>query len=183
LKDHRLAELPSQQLTLAEWLKQHPGSSILQPDTVFTKRYDALALYDNGTIKGGLEHRDSASWKPKSWVVGIRAGELSKAYDWNSLVHQQLIEDTIGAIPVLLLMGADSTDFHAWSRTVSGQTLDFTKLPGQPLLVDNTGAQWDLGGHCISGQFKDQQLQNVQSYQEFWHSWSHFHPSTTQYKL
>ena len=201
LKDQRLAELPSQQLTLAEWLQQHPNSTILQPDTVFKKHYDALASYDNGTIKGGLEHRDSASWKPKSWVVGIRTeergepegpaehgdreerGEFTKAYDWNDLIHQTVIQDTIGHTPVLLLLDSDSTSFHAWVRKVHNQTLTFTKLPGQPVLVDNTGAHWDLQGHCLDGPFKDQQLATLQSYQEFWHSWSHFHPWTTQYKM
>jgi Protein of unknown function (DUF3179) len=183
LRDHRLAELPSQQLTLAQWLTQYPNSGILQPDTVFRKHYAALALYDNGTIEGGLEHRDSASWKPKSWVVGVRSGELTKAYDWNSLVQNGLIQDTIGATPVLLLLGRDTTSFQAWNRQIQGQTLEFTKLPDQPLLVDNTGGQWDLEGHCTNGRFKDQQLQRLQSYQEFWHSWSHFHPATTQYKL
>ena len=189
LKDHRLTELPSQQLTLAEWLHQYPNSAILQPDTLFKKHYDALALYDNGTIEGGLEHRDSASWKPKSWVVGIRTGDgtktsagHAKAYDWNDLIRQQLIQDTIGQTPVILLLNSDSTSFHVWNRKVENETLTFTKAPDQPLLVDNTGAHWDLDGHCLDGRFKDQQLQSLQSYQEFWHSWNHFHPSTTQYK-
>ena len=182
-KGRRLAELPSQQLTLAEWLQLHPNSTILQPDTIFKKQYDALALYDNGAIKGGLEHRDSASWKPKSWVVGLRTGEFTKAYDWNDLVNQHLIQDTIGHSPILLLLDTDSTSFHAWCRKVQNETLTFTRLPDQPLLVDNTGAHWDLQGHCLDGRFKDQQLASVQSYQEFWHSWSHFHPWTTQYKL
>ena len=183
LKGHRLAELPSQQLTLAEWLQLHPNSTILQPDTIFKKQYDALALYDNGAIKGGLEHRDSASWKPKSWVVGLRTGEFTKAYDWNELVNQHLIQDTIGHSPILLLLDTDSTSFHAWYRKVQNETLTFTRLPDQPVLVDNTGAHWDLQGHCLDGRFKDQQLASVQSYQEFWHSWSHFHPWTTQYKM
>jgi len=52
------------------------------------------------------------------------------------------------------------------------------------LLKDsNTGSLWNLNGLCISGPLKDQHLQPVQSYQEFWHSWSNFHPLTTQYKL
>ena len=181
-KGARLTEFPSQQTTLKDWLRQHPDSRILQPDTLYKKKYDALALYDNGTISGGLEHRDSTSWKPKSWVIGIITPSTAKAYDWNDLTKKQLIEDTIGSLPVLLAIGADTTYYHAWSRTLKGQTLTFQKVPGQPLLADNTGSQWDLDGACISGPLKDQQLQPIQSYQEFWHSWSHFHPQTTRYE-
>jgi hypothetical protein len=183
LKAAQLAELPSAQLTLAEWLRMHPDSKILQPDTLFKKRYDNLADYDDGKIEGSLEHRDSLSWKPKSWVVGVRSGTSVKAYDWNELVNRSLIQDTVGATPVLVLVGDDSATYHVWNRQVGGQTLSFTKVAGQQLLADNTGSQWDLSGRCISGKLKDEQLQPVQAYQEFWHSWSHFHPATTVYKL
>jgi hypothetical protein len=182
LKTTQLAELPSVQLTLAEWLRLHPDSKILQPDTIYNKRYASLADYDDGKIEGSLEHRDSLSWKMKSWVVGVRAGTSVKAYDWNDLVTHTLIQDTVGATPVLLLLGGDSSSYHVWNRQVNGQTLSFNKVAGQPLLVDNTGSQWDLSGRCINGQLRDRQLQPVQAYQEFWHSWSHFHPSTTLYQ-
>ena len=182
LKTEQLNELPSAQLTLAEWLKMHPDSKILQPDTLYKKRYDNLADYDDGKIEGGLEHRDSLSWKPKSWVVGVRSGTSAKAYDWNDLVNRSLIQDTVGATPVLVLVDNDTATYHVWNRQVDGQTLSFERVAGQQLLADNTGSQWDLSGRCISGKLKDQQLQPVQAYQEFWHSWSHFHPATTVYK-
>jgi len=182
LKETHLSELPSSQLSLREWLQQHPDSKILQPDTTFQKDYDDLADYDIGTIRGGLEKRDSASWKMKSWVIGVRSGPYAKAYDWNTLVSHQLIQDTIGATPIAILLDDDSASFHTWNRQVKGQTLQFQRIQGQPLLSDsNTGSQWDAGGLCVSGPLKDQQLQPIQSYQEFWHSWSHFHPSTTRY--
>ncbi|HVS94886.1 MAG TPA: DUF3179 domain-containing (seleno)protein [Puia sp.] len=179
----RLAELTSTQVSLREWLYEHPDSKVLQPDTVFKKDYADLADYDIGTIKGSLEKRDSGSWKMKSWVVGVRSGRYTKAYDWNVLVTHTMIQDTVGATPVLLLLDPDSVSFHTWNRREQGQILTFEKIPGQPLLRDtNTGSQWNTVGLCISGPLKDQQLEPVQSYQEFWHSWSHFHPSTTRYQ-
>jgi hypothetical protein len=184
LKNAQLAEIPSRQSTLAEWLREYPQTKILQPDTNFSKHYADLADYDNGTIKGGLEHRDSASWKAKSWVIGLRSGGSAKAYDWNWLISHPLIQDTIATTPIAILLGEDSTFFHAWSRSVQGQTLQLERVPGQALLKDsNTGSLWNFEGLCISGTLKDQQLQTVPCYQEFWHSWQNFHPSTTQYKL
>ncbi len=182
LKNSRLSEIPSAQSTLAEWLEQYPDSRILQPDTVFRRQYDDLAEYDKGTIKGSLERRDSASWKMKSWVIGVRSGSSTKAYDWNDLVSHQLIQDTIGDRPIVLLLDADTATFHVYDRNIKGMPLQLEKVPGGHLLKDtNTGSLWNNSGICVSGPLKGQSLQTVQSYQEFWHSWNNFHPATTRY--
>ena len=184
MKGQRLAELPSTQSTLAEWIALHPNTEILQPDTTYKKQYDDLAEYDKGTIKGSLEKRDSASWKMKSWVIGVKTDRSSKAYDWNDLVKQRLIQDTVGQVPVMVLLNNDSSTFHVYNRTLNGQVLSFEKIAGQPLLLkeSSTGSTWDLHGKCIEGSLKDQQLAALPSYQEFWHSWRQFHPGTTGYK-
>jgi len=184
LKNVRLRELSSYQSSLGEWVSEHPDTKILQPDTVYKKQYDDLADYDKGTIKGSLEKRDSASWKAKSWVIGIKSENTTKAYDWNDLINHSMIQDTIGNIPVLLLLGPDSTTFHVWNRNVGAQTLQFIQVPDQPYIKDSTtGSTWSFNGKCLAGPLKDQQLQPVQYYQEFWHSWSNFHPGTTKYEL
>jgi len=155
----------------------------MQPDTVFNKQYESLANYDIGTIKGSLERRDSGSWKPKSWVIGVLSGNQAKAYDWNELISHPLIQDTIGSLPVAILLGADSSTFRTWVRRIEGQTLQFEKVADQPLLKDtNTGSTWNAYGLCVDGKLKDQQLATLPAYQEFWHSWSHFHPTTTRYQ-
>jgi hypothetical protein len=102
LKNAHLTEIPSTQSTLAEWLQEYPDSKILQPDTTYNRRYAALVDYDNGTIEGGLERRDSGSWKAKSWVIGVRMGNTTKAYDWNDLVSHLLIQDSIAAVPIAI---------------------------------------------------------------------------------
>jgi hypothetical protein len=61
-------------MRLGEWLSHVSCSSeIFQPDSNFKKQYAGLKGFDDGTIKGKLEHRDSSSWHNKSWVVGVAA--------------------------------------------------------------------------------------------------------------
>jgi hypothetical protein len=183
LKNTQLPELPSSQSSLAEWVAQYPGTKILQPDTFFAKRYDDLADYDKGTIKGHLERRDSASWQPKSWVVGVRSGSSTKAYDWNELIDHPLIHDNIAGRPILLVLSSDSATFRVWDRNINGQVLQFEPAPDQRTMLrdSNTRSLWNYEGKCLAGTLQGQQLQPVQSYQEFWHSWSNFHPATTRY--
>ncbi|HEV3412381.1 MAG TPA: DUF3179 domain-containing (seleno)protein [Puia sp.] len=184
LKGERLAEIPSEQYTLGQWLRQHPASTVMQADPADSSHYADLEGYDDGTIKGGLEHRDSLSWKPKSWVLGVIAGNNAKAYDWSSLNPYHPINDTIGNIPVLVYL-PDNLNFHVWSRVVNGKTFSFKptyrEFYFQGLLDSTTNSFWTREGLCIDGPLKGQQLQPLSSYQEFWHSWSNFHPATTRY--
>jgi hypothetical protein len=183
LKGNHLAEIPSRQASLSVWLRDHPNSTIMQPDTNFTRDYDDLAGFDKGTVKSHLEKRDSASWKMKSWVVGVRVNGLEKAYDWNDLLKDNFIQDTIGRHPVVLLLEKDTASFHVFNRSLQGLTLFFIRDRVADLLTDsNTHSIWNGSGHCVSGSLKDMQLDTLAAYQEFWHSWKQFHPNTTQYK-
>jgi Protein of unknown function (DUF3179) len=183
LKGSHLEEIPSHQASLASWLRLHPNSTILQPDSNYKEDYADLANFDKGTIKGHLEKRDSASWKMKSWVVGIKTNGFEKVYDWNELLKDYIIQDTIGRQPVLLVLEKDTSSFHAYSRVLQGQTLFFSLDKGLSQLTDsNTHSVWNLNGLCTSGTYKDAQLETLAAYQEFWHSWKQFHPNTTEYK-
>jgi hypothetical protein len=183
LKGSQLEEIPSRQASLASWLRFHPNSTILQPDSNYKEDYDDLAGFDKGTVKSHLEKRDSASWKMKSWVVGLETKGFEKAYDWNELLNTYFIQDTLGSRPVVLILEKDTASFHAFSRILHGQTLFFVRDKSADQLSDtNTHSVWNPDGHCISGPLKDERMEPVAAYQEFWHSWKQFHPNTTLYK-
>jgi hypothetical protein len=179
LKGKQLAELPSAQMRLSAWIREYPQTLIMQPDTVFVKRYAGLQGYDSGTIDGSLEKRDSSSWELKSWVVGVVQKGSAKAYDWNELEKQGIINDSFAHTPVVLVLENYGATFHVWNRNLNGQTLNFEKNPKENFFIDsNTHSQWAWNGICTDGRLKGSRLNTVQSYQEFWHSWKTFHPLT-----
>lgn len=179
MKGKKLDVLPSQQMTLSAWLRKFPTTLVMQRDTMFNKQYDKLADFDKGTVKSSLEKRDSASWSDKSWVIGVTAGKVSKAYDWNRLVDEKLIHDSLPDLPVVIALEGDTASFHVWNRNVRGQSLLFERTDNANLLRDsNTGSLWDINGVCIEGVFKHTRLQPVEASQEFWHSWITFHPNS-----
>ena len=181
LKGTALKELPSKQLTLAAWLREHPESYVMQPDSSFNEDYNDLAGYDKGVIKSGLEKRDSLSWKPKSWVVGIIHNSSARAYDWNNLVDKKIIEDTIAGLPIVMVLEKDTAAFDVYDRRVNDTVLTFHRDSSDRLIDQHTSSVWNMDGVCIEGILKGQRLKPVQFYQEFWHSWSTFHPFTTKY--
>jgi hypothetical protein len=183
LKGTTLKEIPSEQMALAAWIRKYPNTLIMQPDAFFANRYKGLQGFDDGTIKSGLEKRDSGSWQFKSWIIGVQIADHAKAYDWNQLVKLRVINDTFQNVPLLLVLENDNRSFHVWNRKTDDVIPEFSFDAASQTMKDNvTGSIWNMNGECIDGALKGSRLAPIQAYQEFWHSWERFHPGTTRYK-
>lgn len=178
LKGQSLREIPAQQMSLANWIQQNPGTQVLQPDSTFREQYEGLALYDEGKTKGPLTRADTVPWSEKSRVVGVQIDMHARAYAWSDLLQQSVINDTLGGTPIVLALGNDRISFQVWQR----DTLQFVPGAQGALFTDvQTRSAWSGGGTCVAGPLEGKHLPVVQSYQEFWHSWRTFHPSGTRY--
>lgn len=173
LKGKTLPEMPSTQTTLAQWLKLHPDSKVMQPDPVYQTKYDSMSRYESGRGRSELTRTDTLSWKDKSWVVGVQAGEATKAFDWNRLKKERIVNSEVGTAPVIVVLAADDQSFVAFERAgLTGFTVKNDTL--------YSGANtYDLLGRRLAGTGSD--LKRINAYQEFWHSWRTFHPATEQY--
>jgi len=174
-----LQEIESAQMTIDEWINLHPNTVILQPDEKFTKAYEELKDYDEGTRKGRLERKDSVSWLNKSWVVGVQMEMNSRAYDWIQLQQVRVVNDTLNRIPLVVTISADSLSHFVFNRIVGSDTLHFMSKEGK--LMDDRGSVWSPEGRCIEGPGIGNTLKPIASYQEYWHSWHTFHPQSTRY--
>ena len=139
--------------------------------------------YDEGTVKSKLERRDSASWQPKSWIIGISLRGKSRAYDWNDLIKERMISDSLDGTRLLLTIEPNNKTYYVFNRLWGGQVLQFVGGASNGIMMDTqTRSIWQPNGLCIDGPLKGGQLLHPQAYQEFWHSWKYFHPNTTTYK-
>ena len=115
-------------------------------------------------------------------VIGVTHDNVSKVYDWNDLVNERMIQDSLPGLPVLLMLDSDTASCYIYNRTIDGKALQFKKDNNQTSVREiNTGSSWNLKGECTDGLYKGRKLHPVQSYQEFWHSWYTFHPNTLKY--
>lgn len=174
LKGAILPELTSTQTTLAQWLKLHPNTKIMQPDPAFQVKYDSMSRYESGKARSELTKTDTASWQEKSWVVGIQSGKSSKAFDWNRLKQERVINDHVGSTPIVLAMASDGNSFFAFERLAAN---DSFYIRNDTLFRGNEA--FSLLGKGLLNTNKD--LKSVNAYQEFWHSWRTFHPETKRY--
>ncbi|MEJ1240045.1 DUF3179 domain-containing (seleno)protein [Chryseolinea sp. T2] len=176
LKGKSLPEVGAAQMSLRKWFELNPGGVVMQYDPTFRSVYDSTGRFEKGRGRSSLTRTDSSSWEDKSWVVGVSINGESKAYDWNQLRDQRIINDIVGNVPIVMALASDNMSFMVFERptsghqfTVSGDTLSAEKL------------QYDFSGRDLSS--LTGHLPAIKAYQEFWHSWRTFHPNTKRYDV
>jgi hypothetical protein len=163
LKGQLLDEVLSSQMTLAEFASRHPQGLVFQPDENFTERYAGLKGFNDGTIPSSLEYRDSASWEPKSWVVGVERNGVARAYDWNDLKRSERLVDTLGGDRIRIIGKKGNPGFLAERITGHEQHRELSAQGDTVVVLREI-------------------TEPIPAYQEFWHSWRTFHPNTTKYE-
>ena len=170
-KGMRLTDIPSEQMTLAQWLALHPRSLVMQPDPTMRDQYDDKFDYESGASRSTLTGTNPASWGEKSWVVGITVNSKSRAYDWNRLRQGRVINDELGGKSIVLVLASDNASYVAFERPDSQTRFTFDQ---NHLVAD--GRRYDLAGRG-----EQDSLKRVFASQEFWHSWRTFQPDTDTY--
>ena len=105
------------------------------------------------------------------YFIGLTVNKSSKAYVWNRLRRERVVNDVLGGTPVVLVLAEDRVSYFAFERPDSATRLS---LRGDSL-VSATQA------YALSGSGAASALRPLFASQEFWHSWRTFHPGTTTY--
>ncbi len=174
LKGAALPEVESVQVSVGKWFELHPDGLVMQTDEASKDDYDLEGKFERGESKGKLTRTDRSSWNNKSWVVGVTIGTASKAYDWNRLKVERVINDRVGGTPIVLALAADEQSFAAFERPTEAERFSIHED-----VFFAGGKSYDFAGRSLSE--PSQQLKGVTAYQEFWHGWRTFHPHTDQY--
>ena len=175
LKGEVLPEVESFQLTVAKLFQLYPDAQVMQPDltALADLKYDTLGKYEYGRSKGDLTRTDSLSWQDKSWVVGVEVEGVSKAYDWNQLKAERVLNDKIKNTAIVIALAADNQSYAVFKRS---DTAQFSVR--NDTLVAGLQA-FDFSGRALQD---GESLQRINAYQEFWHSWRTFHPHTEKFE-
>jgi Protein of unknown function (DUF3179) len=188
LKGRRLDPIFHDELTFATWKRERPQGRVLRPDerVLQAGRY-APPNWEERTAKAPVATNLTDTQMPaRTLVAGITVNGRSKAYPMEAILQQSPILDSVGGVPVLVVLGDDKKSVRAFERTVDGRKLEFFLKPDAVplLLVDaETGSEWDFSGRAIGGALSGRQLQKILVLNDYWFDWKTYHMETEIYKL
>ncbi len=167
-------------------------------------RSDTYEGYYRGGSAGIIgESNQDRRLLQKDLVLGVDLAGSAKAYSFQAIAEETIINDFFDGTDVLVTFDPLSETGAAFDRRVEGRPLTFRSLeeespfanagqegllaeedPGGFLLLrdDETGSTWQaLTGRAIDGPLAGTALERLPSFYAFWFAWSDFHPDTELY--
>ena len=187
LAGKRLQLVSADELTFALWKTEQPHGSVLNDVPRFAHDYSPanwdVKMAKTPTVLSYAQ----AGLKPRDLMLGVRAFGVSRAFLYQTILKDKLIQDHVGSEPVLLVLGPDNRSVRVFRQRIPGQNTvsQFYRITGQPgdtLLLDvGHGAAWNFQGCAVSGQLKGVCLQPLAALKDYWFDWRNYHPETTVY--
>ena len=118
------------------------------------------------------------------WVIGIKIGPHSKAYYYDALTRDGIVNDTIGPYPITLYADPETRNVHAYLRQADNKELTLALADDRQQLVDTeSGAKWNLAlGLAQNEEANGETLLRVPYLSSFDWAWTDFHPNSDFYR-
>jgi Protein of unknown function (DUF3179) len=187
LKGRRLELVFHDEISFADWRREHPRGRVLKPDDgapwrQFSERWEE----DTARLPIVTPVGKGEPFPPRELIVGVRLGGRAKAYPLSALQKQNPVEDVIGGMPVVLVVGEDGRSVRGFDRRLDGREIHLFRKPGAtPLrLVDaETASEWSFAGEAVAGPLKGKKLDKVYVLKDYWFDWKAYNPRTAVYTL
>lgn len=197
LKGRQLPIIASDELSFGLWRAEHPQGTVFKDLDKYKAEYSPLnwdvRMKRAPTVLSFAE----AGLKPRDLMLGIQAFGASRAFPIERVMREKLVQDRVGAEPVLLVVGPDAQSVRAFRQRIPGvesvpefyRTVE-EKTPAKldaasaaaPLLMDAaTGSRWNFQGCAVEGKVKGACLERIEVIKDYWFDWRNYNPKTTVY--
>ena len=183
----KLDFIPVTHTTWSLWTEAHPDTLVLDKNGRY--QFDTYDSYYRGGSAGVLgETSYDGRLERKALVVGVDIDGTAKAFPFQVLLEQPVVNDSVGSEDVLVYFDRSPDTALVYDRTVDGRSLSFTLADEgtglQAVLVDNeTGSKWmAFTGRAIEGELKGKTLDRSLSHLSFWFAWKDWNPDTELYE-
>ena len=192
--------VPSQVIGFASFVERFPDGLVMSRDTGHYRQYgvNPYANYDSRPgrpflFRGDVDPRlDSAV----DHVLAAIIGESAKAYPFEILRRERVINDAIGETPIVVFYQSgvasalgdadiknarDIGSAGMYLSSVDDAVLRFAANDDGTFRDAETGSIWNAFGEAIAGELAGSQLNWVHAFPHFWFAWAAFHPDTDLY--
>ncbi len=186
LAGRHLTLVPSDELALATWKAEEPSGTVLDDVAAYKTEYAGKDWdVEMKRVPTVLSYA-RPGLAPRDLMLGIRAFGASRAFPYELVRKQKLVQDRVGSEPVILVVAKDGQSVRAFRGRVKDATPDFYLLlkEGSAVFMDSqTGSQWDFQGCAVSGALRGSCLERVEIIKDYWFDWRHYNAATTVYGL
>ncbi len=189
LRGHRLKLVPSDELTFKVWKSEEPKGTVLRDVAAFAWGYAQkdwdVKMKSEPTVLSYAE----PGLAPRDLMLGVRAFGASRAFPYDLVLKEKLIQDRLGPEPVMVVVGPDGRSIRVFRRRIAGiqrvpefyRVVDDKSKTSALLMDAATGSEWNFQGCAISGESKGACLERVEAIKDYWFDWRHYNPATTVY--
>ena len=189
LRGRRLKLVPSDELTFKVWKSEEPQGTVLRDVSAYAWGYARkdwdVKMKSAPTVLSYAE----PGLAPRDLMLGVRAFGASRAFPYDLVLKEKLIQDRLGTEPVMVVVGPDGRSVRVFRRRIAGiprapefyRVADDKSKTSALLMDDVTGSEWSFQGCAISGESKDACLERVEAIKDYWFDWRHYNPATTVY--
>ncbi len=198
LAGRQLTLVPADELTFALWKKEQPTGTVLKDAPGFSPDY-ASRDWDVKMAKARtVLSYAQPGLKPRDLMLGVHVADASRAYPYSSLLKEKVVEDNVGAQPVIVVVGPDNLSVRVFERHIpglsalpqfysllktGGKTPQDQHMPDALLMDAETGSEWNFQGCAVSGKLKGTCLKQVDAIKDYWFDWRNYNPTTTVYGI
>jgi len=186
LKGRGLAGVVHDEVSFGIWKAERPGGRVLKADPRRKDQYESADWERRmKKVRTVTPVAKGDPLPPRAVVVGVSLNGRARAYPFPRLRKESPVLDTLGGVPLVLVVGDDRKSIRVFERTLDGRRLEFlAKAGAQPLrLLDaETGSEWDFSGRALRGPLAGRQLTKVKALKEYWFDWKIYQPATTLYE-
>ena len=178
-----LEPIPLTMTTWKRWVEEHPDTLALDK---INGRYtsDSYESYYRNNLATGVIGQSNSDNRlnNKDLVLGVGFEAGAKAYPFEVLANNRVINDQILGEPSVIYFDDTADTAFAFKSTVNGQklTFDLAREDDRDILIDReSGSKWiAFTGTAYEGPLEGQNLERIHSTASFWFAWTDFYPGT-----
>jgi Protein of unknown function (DUF3179) len=185
LKGKQLQLVRSNELSFGLWKQEQPHGQVLQPNSLYAAEYDPKDWEKHIEKTRTVVDTAKSGIGPHQLMLGITLAGENKAYPIEAVLATRLIQDRVGTIPVLLLVGPDGASIRTFESKLEGEDTDltFTTGPRNGTMTDAvTGSTWSFQGCAVEGKLSGRCLKEIDAHKDYWFDWMNHHPDSTVFK-
>jgi len=159
----------------ADWLRDHPETSVLDIDTGYPRDYSTGAAYSDYFASPDLMFPalvDESRLKQKSYVFALRSSTIEKAWPLALFEGGAVVNDTAGALSLVLVGDAASRTVRAYRS--DGLTFEKGERPDA---LRQDGANWKITEDALIGP-DGQTLSRLPGHVAYWFAWDNYFGDT-----